>query len=152
MPLQAHQQTSFIVPEPAETVERLLREAPESDQPIARLERLGPSALTIAELLQVMLDAKSDPLLPMRLLANLGTLREMANASPLELLRVEGMTHLRSARVRAALELGKRAISESPQERPLVRSPGDAAELLLPEMSGLPQEQMRVVQYELSTM
>ncbi len=31
------------------------------------------------------------------------------------------------------------------QERPLVRSPSDAANLLIPEMAGLEQEQMRVV-------
>ena len=49
------------------------------------------------------------------------------------------------ARLRAALELGRRMLTEPLQERPLVRSPADVAELLIPEMAGLEQEQMRVV-------
>jgi DNA repair protein RadC len=138
-------QTSYLIPAPADATERLLRETPETEQPLARLERLGPAVLSSAELLQVLLHAKADPLLPLRLMATWETLNQMSHAGPLDLIRVEGMTHLRSARLRAALELGKRAVSESSPERPIVRSPADAAQLLLPEMSGLPQEQMRVV-------
>jgi DNA repair protein RadC len=125
--------------------ERLLRDAPEREQPLARLERLGPSALSIPELLQLLLDSRSDPLLPLHLVTTWTTLNEMANASPLDLLREDGMTRLRSARIRAALELGKRALCERAEEKPIIRSPQDVANLLLPEMSGLPQEQMRVV-------
>lgn len=129
----------------SELVVRLLRETPESEQPLARLERLGPAALSTAELLQLMLDVKADPLLPLRLLTTCGTLNHMSHASPLDLLRVDGMTRLRSARLHAALELGKRTLGEQSQEHPIIRSPADAAALLMPEMSGLPQEQMRVV-------
>lgn len=138
-------QQSYLLPAPGECLERLFRETPESEQPLARLERLGPGALSTAELLHLLLDAKSDPLLPLRLLSTWRTLNEMAHATPLDLLRVEGMTHLRSARVRAALELGKRAVRERSEERPIVRAPVDAVQLLMPEMSGLMQEQMRVV-------
>ncbi len=138
-------QTSYLVPAPANAADRLLRETPEAEQPQARLERLGPAALSNAELLQVLLDAKRDPLLPLRLLTTLETLNHMSHASPRDLLHVEGMTCLRSARLRAALELGKRAVGESSPERPIVRSPADAARLLIPEMSGLPQEQMRLL-------
>lgn len=129
----------------SDQVVRLLREAPESEQPLARLERLGPSALSTAELLQLMLDAKADPLLPLRLLTTWGTLNHVSHVSPLDLLRVDGMTRLRSARLRAALELGKRTLGEQSQVHPIIRSPADAAELLMPEMSGLSQEQMRIM-------
>ncbi len=126
-------------------VARLLHETPEREQPLARLERLGPSALSLSELLQLLLDSKSDPLLPLHLVATWASLNEMANANPLDLLRVDGMTRLRSARIRAGLELGKRALCEKQADKPIIRSPQDLADLLLPEMSGLPQEQMRVV-------
>ena len=122
-----------------------MRETPECEQPLARLEKLGPAALSTPELLHLMLAARADPLLPFRLLNTWTTLNEMAHASPLDLLRVEGMTHLRSARLRAALELGKRVFSEQAQERAIIRSPADAADLFMPEMSGLQQEQMRVL-------
>jgi DNA repair protein RadC len=126
-------------------VERLLRETRESEQPLARLERLGPAALSTTELLQLLLDAKTDPVLPLRLTATWRSLNEMAQSSPLDLLRVEGMTRVRSARLRAALELGKRAVTEPREETPTIRAPSDAAQLLAPEMAGLSQEQMRVM-------
>ncbi len=141
----AWSQTSYLSPLPDSLVERFLRETPESEQPLARLERIGPASLSSAELFHLLLDARTDPLLPMRVLGTWHTLNEMAHATPLDLLRVEGMTHLRAARVRAALELGKRALSEQSQQHPVIRSPGDAVQLLIPEMVGLQQEQMRVV-------
>ena len=136
---------SYWVPAPQNALARLVRETPESEQPLARLERLGPAALSTTELLQLMLDAKADPLLPLQLLTTWGTLNHICHANPLDLLRVDGMTRLRSARIRAALELGKRALNEGSQERPIIRSPADAAQLLMPEMSGLAQEQMRII-------
>lgn len=138
-------QMSYLVPAPTDGLERLLRETPVAEQPLARLEKLGPSALSTNELLLLLLDAKADPLLPLQLINTWGTLDGMANASPLELLRVNGMTRVRSGRLRAALELGKRARGEQYPDHPIVRSPADAAELLIPEMSGLQQEQMRVI-------
>ena len=138
-------QSSYLAQEPDASITRLLRETPEHEQPLARLERLGPGALSTLELFDLLLDAKADPLLPRRLLATWKTLNEMAHASPLDLMRVEGMTHLRSARLRAALELGKRALSEHAEELPIIRSPADAAQIFMPEMSGLLQEQMRVL-------
>jgi DNA repair protein RadC len=36
-------------------------------------------------------------------------------------------------------------LTEPLQDRPTVRAPSDVAELLIPEMAGLEQEQMRVV-------
>lgn len=136
---------SSTKPTSNDQVVQLLRETPEREQPLARQERLGPSALSIPELLQLLLDSRSEPLLPLHLVATWRSLNEMANASPLDLLRVDGMTRLRSARIRAALELGKRALCEQQTDEPIIRSPQDLADLLLPEMSGLPQEQMRVV-------
>lgn len=138
-------QLSYLVPFSEDDTAHLLRETPASEQPLARLEQLGPAALSTAELLQLVLDGKADPLLPFRLLKEWPTLNGMSHTSPFDLLRVEGMTRVRVARLRAAFELGKRAFSEQAQERSLVRSPADAAELLLPEMSGLEQEQMRVM-------
>lgn len=138
-------QSTYLALEADTQAERLLRETPEREQPLARLERLGPAALSTAELLQLLLDAKADPLLPLRLLTTWRPLNEMGHATPLDLMRVEGMTHVRSARIRAALELGRRALSETVEENPIVRSPSDAANLLIPEMKGMQQEQMRVV-------
>jgi len=138
-------QLSYLLPSPEDGAIRLLRETPANEQALARLERCGPSGLSIAELLQIFLDSRSDPLLPLRLLNRWNTLSELAHANPADLMSVEGVSRMRLARLRAALELGRRMLTEPLQDRPLVRSPQDAAELLIPEMAGLEQEQMRVV-------
>lgn len=140
-----HTQLSYLIPAPDDGVAQLLRETPANEQPLARLERCGPSVLSVAELLQVFLDSRSDPLLPLRLLNRWHTLSELAHASAADLMSVEGMSRLRLARLRAALELGRRMLTEPLQERPLVRAPSDVADLLFPEMAGLEHEQMRVV-------
>jgi len=145
MPSPTHKQLSYLVSVPQESAARLLHEAPVSEQPIARLERCGPEALASAELLQLVLDSRGDPLLPLRLLNQWATLNQLAHASPSELLRVEGMTRMRLAHIRAALEMGRRMWTEPWQERPVIKSPGDAAKLLVPEMAGLEQEEMRVL-------
>jgi DNA repair protein RadC len=124
---------------------RLLREGPASEQPAARLQRCGADALSLGELLQLVMDSKSDPLVPLRLLNRWATLNELEHASQGDLLQIDGMTQVRVARLRAALEIGKRAAVEGLPERPIIRSPSDAAELLVPEMSGLEQEHMRVL-------
>jgi DNA repair protein RadC len=118
---------------------------PADEHAIKRLERLGASALSIAELLGLLIGGGGQGPLPLRLLSMYDSLIEIANAYPLDLLRIEGMTRNRSARIRAALELGKRAVSQPGPERAVIRSPQDVANLLAPDMSGLPQEQMRVV-------
>jgi DNA repair protein RadC len=145
MPSQTHTQLSYLIPAPEDGAIQLLRETPINEQALARLERSGPSVLSIAELLQIFLDGRSDPLLPLRVLNRWSTLSELAHANPSDLLSVEGMSRMRLARLRAALELGRRMLTEPLQDRPLVRSPADAAALLIPEMAGQEQEQMRVV-------
>jgi len=44
-----------------------------------------------------------------------------------------------------ALELGRRLVSTQPEERAVVRSPQDVANLLMAEMGFLDWEQLRVV-------
>jgi DNA repair protein RadC len=47
--------------------------------------------------------------------------------------------------VKAALELSRRLLVESPEERPQIGSPADAANLVLTEMGLLEQEQLRLM-------
>jgi DNA repair protein RadC len=49
------------------------------------------------------------------------------------------------AQIKAAIELGHRMILESPEERPSINSPDDAAALVRYEMSALQQEELRVI-------
>jgi DNA repair protein RadC len=55
------------------------------------------------------------------------------------------MGQAKSAQLKAALELGRRLSSTQPEERAVIRSPEDAANLLMADMSVLDQEQLRVL-------
>jgi DNA repair protein RadC len=138
-------QLSYLIPAPEDDAKRLLRETPENEQALARLERYGAGALSGVELLQLLMAGRSDPLLPLRIFNRWHTLSDLAHANPSELMTIAGMSRLRSARLSAALELGRRMLSAPLEENRLVRSPSDAADLLIPEMGRLEQEQMRVV-------
>jgi DNA repair protein RadC len=72
-------------------------------------------------------------------------LRDLAGAGTAELALVPGVGPVRAARLAAALELGRRAATEWPDRRWLIRSPRDVADRLMPEMGGLEREELRVV-------
>jgi DNA repair protein RadC len=47
--------------------------------------------------------------------------------------------------IKAAFELGRRLLLSAPDERPQIRAPADAANILMSDMSLLEQEQLRVM-------
>lgn len=122
----------------------LLRELPLTEQPIQRLMRYSAGALSYAELLQVVLSAGAEPI-GFELVSEYKSLATMTRASLTELQQFNGIGQQRAARLQAAFELGKRLARETPMDRPQVRSPSEIAQLLMPEMSLLDQEQMRIV-------
>jgi DNA repair protein RadC len=122
---------------------RVLRELPASEQPLNRLLRVGLHALSTAELLQIVLGATD--LTAFQLLSEFQTLSNLARANLSELQSVLGIGQVRAVRLQAVFELARRLASETPTERIQIRSPMDAANLLMAEMSALEQEQMRVV-------
>jgi DNA repair protein RadC len=80
-----------------------------------------------------------------RLLVKFGGLGGLARASTSELCAEKGLGEAKVAQLKAAFELGRRLLVESPDERPTITSPADAANLLLGEMGLLEQESMRVI-------
>jgi len=127
----------------------MLRDLPAGDKPRERLSRLGAGALADSELLAILLrvggNGENVLGLAQRLLAQLGGLPGLARASFSELEAVKGIGLAKAAQVKAALELGRRLLIAAPDARPQIKSPADAANLLLAEMGFLEQEQMRVL-------
>jgi DNA repair protein RadC len=109
----------------------------------------GPGALSTAELLAIILrvGGRGENVIRMaeRLLAQFGGVSGLALASFDELCAAHGVGEAKATQIKAALELGKRLLVASPQERPQVRSPADVANLLMMEMGLLEQENLRTV-------
>ena len=120
-----------------------------SDHPQDRLEQLGAGALSGAELIALVLNKVGpgqDALgLASELITRFGGLHGLARTSAAEIAQVKGMSRLKAAQLKAAIELGQRTTASAPDERPQITCPADAARILMPEMSMLEQEHLRVM-------
>ncbi len=127
----------------------LIRDIPSKERPRERLREKGASSLSTAELLAIILrtGAASESVLDLaaRLLSRSGGLEGLARASFGELCAEHGLGEAKVAQLKAALELGRRLLSSQPDERAVVKSPQDIANLLQAEMGFLEQEELRVV-------
>ena len=126
-----------------------IKELPSGERPRERLLRYGANALSNAELLAIILrtGSRDENVIRMaqRLLATFGGLTGLAQANTAELTAAKGLGPAKAAQLKAALELGRRLLIESPQERPRITLPSDAANLVMSEMSLLEKEHLRVM-------
>ena len=136
-------------PDPPVEYRLRIRELPAEERPRERLRDYGPAALSNAELLAIILRVgtatENAVRLAERLLAHFGGLPGLYRASFNELRNQHGLGEAKAAQLQAALELGKRLLSMSPEDRASVRSPQDVANLVQGEMALLEQEHLRVV-------
>jgi DNA repair protein RadC len=121
----------------------------QAERPRERLAKLGPQALSTAELLAILLrvgvTGENAVQVGQRLLQSLGGLAGLQRASYEEVCSQHGVGPAKAAQIKAAIELGRRLVVEAPQERPAIHSPSDAANLVQYEMSALEQEELRVI-------
>lgn len=121
----------------------------ESDRPRERLASLGPQALSNAELIAILLrvgvPGENAVQVGQRLLQKFGGISGIHRAPFVDLINQHGIGEAKAAQLKAAIELGRRLTLESPDERPTINSPGDAAALVMYEMAALEQEHLRVM-------
>ena len=126
-----------------------IKELPIGERPRERLRESGPTSLSNSELLAIILrtgTASENVLgLAARVLVRFGGLVGLARASFGELCAERGIGEAKAAQLKAALELGRRLVTTQPEERAVVRSPQDVANLLMADMGLLDQEQLRIV-------
>jgi len=119
------------------------------ERPRERLGKLGPQALSSAELLAILLrvgvTGENAVQVGQRLLQTFGGLTGLHRATFDEVRAQHGIGEAKAAQIKAAIELGRRLMVESPEERPAINSPAEAAALVQYEMSGLEQEHLRVI-------
>jgi DNA repair protein RadC len=128
----------------------VLKETPVVDRPRERLYRLGPGALTNAELLGILLSTgragHSAADVAAALLNEGGpALGDLARRAPAELARTTGIGAAKASRIAAALELGRRLQEDGRGERVRIRAPADVYRYYAPRLADLPAEEFHVL-------
>ncbi len=127
----------------------LIRDLPTNQRPRERLMSVGERAVSNSELIAIILrtgsGGESVLRLAERLLSQFRDLPGLSQATLEELQMVTGVGPAKAVEIKAALELGRRLTAVTPEERPKVIAPADAANLLMSEMSLLEQEHLRVI-------
>ncbi len=111
---------------------------------------MGAASLSARELIAILVGSGTEGRSAFEVAGDLlraaeGSLRRLASATATELERVTGVGPAVSARVTAALELGRRLAREGPQERGRINGPQDVYERCAPALRDLPQEEFRVL-------
>ena len=127
----------------------LLRDLPSGERPRERLRDSGPSALSNAELLAILLrtGTKDENVLALasRLIGQAGGLEGLSRVSHAELCSLRGFGEAKASQLLAALELGKRCASFIRDDKPAIHTPEDVANLVQAEMAAFEQEHFRVI-------
>ncbi|MDQ7794010.1 MAG: DNA repair protein RadC [bacterium] len=125
-----------------------IKELPPEERPRERLALCGAQALATTELVAILLEtgsARRSALdLARGLLAEAGGLRCLAEQGYHELQRLPGIGPAKAAKLKAALELGRR-LAGSSASRARISCPSDAGQLLMEEMRYLDREHFRVI-------
>lgn len=122
-----------------------VHDLPLSERPRERLLKLGTEALSVQELLALVLGrgtkGESVVLTAQKLLSNFGNLKNIASASVEELTQIKGIGLAKATQLKAALELGRRLEEQSPDANKLtVRSPEDAVKAVRNKLKGKKRE------------
>lgn len=121
-----------------------LRELPLEERPRERMQVFGPSALSHAELLAVLLRTgtvqESAVTLAQRLLQKHGGIRQLLSLSVEQLVETKGVGTAKALQIQAAMELAKRLASSRIDATESIRSPKDAAAYLIEELRYLQKE------------
>jgi DNA repair protein RadC len=126
-----------------------IKELPPSEQPRERLRDYGPAALSDAELLAILLRVgvagTNVVQLAQQLLVECGGWPGLLRADYIDLCKRRGIGEAKASALKAALEIGRRLLLIEHEQRFQIKSPADAASLLMLEMSHLDQEHLRTV-------
>jgi len=131
---------------------RRIHEWPEEERPREMLLKKGPENLSQAQLLAIILrtgsEGKSALELAMDVLSHFGELSEIASASIYELCKIKGIGYAKAIQIKAAIEIGKRAMGRPLRNNKRIKNSKDVYEICLhylPHFKGLKKEVFRVL-------
>jgi DNA repair protein RadC len=127
----------------------ILKAIPEGERPRERFRDIGAGGMSQRELIAIILRTGSEKhnalQLADALLQQFGGLNGLARASLPELMRVHGIGEAKAIEVKAAFELGKRLALSGQDSKPQIKTPADAAQMLMLHMGLLDQEEVRTL-------
>ncbi|MFD1137676.1 RadC family protein [Paenibacillus urinalis] len=122
----------------------MLRDIPQEQRPRERMLEVGAGALSHTELLAILLRTgtkqESAIHIAQRILNEAGSLRNLVDMSVDELCQLKGIGPAKAIQLKAGIELGQRVMQTRLTERPVIRSPRDAADLLMEQLRYLQKE------------
>ncbi|NUM47347.1 MAG: DNA repair protein RadC [Anaerolineales bacterium] len=134
---------------PKKNYERSITNWPEDDKPREKLLKHGAHTLSNAELLAILIrvgvEGSSAVDLGRQLMNKFETLRAISACDPSELFEIKGLSTAKIAQIKAAVELGRRMMSEERALSVSIRSSADVANYLMPLMRDLKHEVFKVV-------
>ncbi|MGE5576942.1 MAG: RadC family protein [Syntrophothermus sp.] len=126
-----------------------IKDLPEDERPREKLRTHGVGQLSVGELLAIIIGSGTPTETAMgladRLLVSFGGLRGLMFAGTSELMEMRGIGLAKAAQVCAALEIGRRIASLSPEVRQAVNTPADVSKLLMPQMRYMDKEHFLVL-------
>jgi DNA repair protein RadC len=121
-----------------------IREWSEDDRPREKLLKYGEHTLSNAELLAIMIrtgaPGKSAVDIGRELLHKFKSLRVMSGVDISEFKKIIGLKNAKSAQIKAAIELGRRMLSEEKALEGSIKKSSDLANFLMPLMRDLKKE------------
>lgn len=129
---------------------RRILDLPDEDRPREKLHRRGHRALTDAELLAILIGSGTSRLSALDLARRLlrlveGNLHALGGLSAEHFAKIKGIGPAKSAKLLAALELGRRRAVAVRRSRPVLTDAQDVYELLGPTLGDLLHEEFHVL-------
>lgn len=126
-----------------------IRNWPEDDRPREKLLKYGEYVLSNAELLAILIrtgtTGKSAIDLGRELLNKFKSLRAMSGVDVSEFKEISGLKDAKIAQLKAAIELGRRMMSEEKAFHGVVKSSADVVQFLMPLMRDLKKELFKIL-------
>ena len=127
----------------------MIRDLPHEERPRERLKQFGAKHLSNIELIAILLrtgmQGENVLALSSRVLAQFDGLAGLGRSTFAELCALRGLSEAKACQLLAGLELGRRFVSLAPDERVVISSPQDVANLVMAEMAALEQEHLKVL-------
>ena len=127
----------------------MIDDIPEGERPRERFLQVGASGTSVRELLAILLRIGPSGVgvlaLADELLRRFGGLGGLARANINDLQQVHGIGPVKAIEIKAMLELGKRLAYSTADQKPLIKTPAEAAQMLMLEMGVLEQEEVRIM-------